>query len=392
VEAAVPSPPRAVRTPERREADVLVIGAGVIGAACAYYLSRAGVGVLIAERGEPNLQASGANAGSLHVQLLSFDFGVKAQAGGGPAAATLALGPPSVALWREIEKESGEDLEIRTTGGLMVAETDEELRFLEAKVALERRYRIGADMIDRAELRRIAPALSERLVGAELCHLEGKINPLTATYAVLRLGQAKGARLVTNAEVTSIERDGARFRVATTAGEVRCGRIVNAAGPWTPHVGRMVGLALPVHGAPLQMIVTEPATKLVPQLVAHAGRHLSLKQADAGGFVIGGGWTATTDPATGFPKTLRRSIEGNLWVARRVLPALDGLHVVRSWAAMNVNLDGAPLIGEAAPGFFNAVTANGYTLAPIVGRLTAEMMRGETPSLDVRPFLLSRFG
>ena len=60
-------------------------------------------------------------------------------------------------------------------------------------------------------------------------------------------------------------------------------------------------------------------------------------------------------------------------MAKRVLPQLAGLHVLRSWAGMNVNIDGAPIIGEApgAPGFYNAVTSNGYTLAPAVARLTA---------------------
>jgi D-hydroxyproline dehydrogenase subunit alpha len=156
----------------------------------------------------------------------------------------------------------------------------------------------------------------------------------------------------------------------------------------------MVGVKLPVRGAPLQMIVTEPAPTLVTQLVAHADRHLSLKQAGAGGLIVGGGWSAAADPATGFARTLRASIEGNLWVARRVLPALDGLHVIRTWAAMNVNIDGAPILGPApgAPGFFNAVTSNGYTLAPVVGRLTAELIARGRASLPIERYALSRFG
>lgn len=91
--------------------------------------------------------------------------------------------------------------------------------------------------------------------------------------------------------------------------------------------------------------------------------------------------------------TIRESIEGNLWVARRVLPALDGLHVLRSWAGMNVNIDGAPIIGSvpAAPGFFNAVTSNGYTLAPVIARLTADLICRGKAEMDVTPYLLERF-
>ena len=394
-----PPPPLArvasvVQAASPLSADVVVIGAGAVGSCCALYLAREGLDVVVLERDEVNLQASGANAGSLHVQLLSFDFGTKAQAGGRPAADTLPLGPESVRLWQSIERESGDDLEIRITGGLMVAENAAQLDFLRAKIAVERARGIEAELLTAADLRSLAPALAGDLVGAELCPPEGKINPLRATYTVARLAQAGGARFVKGAEVTTIAREGVGWTLATTRGAVRCGRIVNAAGPWSPRIAAMVGCKLPVHGAPLQMVVTEPAPPLVTQLVAHADRHLSLKQAATGGLIVGGGWSATADADTGFTRTLRASIEGNLWVARRVLPALERLQVIRTWAAMNVNIDGAPIVGEApgVPGLFNAVTSNGYTLAPIVGRLTAELVAHGRASLSVERYALARFG
>jgi glycine/D-amino acid oxidase-like deaminating enzyme len=94
----------------------------------------------------------------------------------------------------------------------------------------------------------------------------------------------------------------------------------------------------------------------------------------------------------GSPRNLRRSIEGNLWVAGRVLPALAGLQVLRAWTGLAVEVDRAPLLGEAPgiPGFFNAVTSNGYTLAPIAGRMTADALLGRE---SVPPqFTLARFG
>ena len=89
---------------------------------------------------------------------------------------------------------------------------------------------------------------------------------------------------------------------------------------------------------------------------------------------------------------LFRSIEGNLWVAGRVAPALAGLHVLRAWTGLNVAIDRAPIIGGhgAAPGLFHAVTSNGYTLGPIAGRMVAEaaMGRGDAPAA----FSPERFG
>ena len=97
---------------------------------------------------------------------------------------------------------------------------------------------------------------------------------------------------------------------------------MNATGPWAARIGRMVGLDLPVTGTVQQVIVTEPAPPLTRHLIALANRHLSLKQQASGGFLVGGGWFGGFDPASGRTHNLRRSIEGNLWVCARVLPAL----------------------------------------------------------------------
>ena len=349
--------------------------------------------MLVVDRDDVNLQASGANAGSLHVQLLSFDFGARAQAGGGPAADTLRLGPLSVALWQDLQQACGEDFEVAITGGLMVADSEAGMEFLRAKAALERRHGIENEIIGPAELRRVAPALSDKLVGAEYAAQEGKINPLRATYAVLERACRQGARFLRGTNVTAIERSGNAWQVETSRGRIRAGCIVNASGPWAREIAKLAGVDVPVHSAPLQMIVTEAAPPLVGHLVAHADRHLSLKQVASGALVIGGGWTASFDPQRRFNTVTRQAVEGNLWVANHVLPQLAGLHVVRAWAAMNIDIDGAPILGgvPGLPGFFNCVTSNGYTLAPIVARMTADLLLHGRTDPDPTPYLIDRF-
>ena len=374
--------------------DTLVIGGGVAGCCLAYWLARDGIEAMVVERDEVNLQASGANAGTLHVQLLSFDFGHNAPPEGNRAVDTLPLGPASVALWQEIERDTGQDLEIKISGGLMLAESDRDVEFLKAKIAVERSRGIAAELLGANELRALEPAIGDVAIAAEWCPGEGKINPHRGTHAVMARAQALGARFRRGSDVRAIERDGALWRIATSRGEIRARRVVNAAGPWAAEVAAMVGVALPVRAAPLQMIVTEPAPPTLTRLIAHAARHLTLKQAASGAFLIGGGWTAGLDERQKLSRALRSSVEGNLWIASRAVPALAHLHAIRIWAGMNVNIDRAPILGEAPgrPGFFNCVSSNGYTLAPVLSRLTVELLSGRQTSLPVAPFLLDRFG
>ncbi len=194
------------------------------------------------------------------------------------------------------------------------------------------------------------------------------------------------------AEVRAIAREGSRWVIDTSRGRIEAGTVVNATGPWAARTGRMVGLHLPVTGTVQQVIVTEPAPLLTTHLIAVANRHLSLKQQASGGFLVGGGWFGGFDAATGRTHNLRRNIEGNLWVCGRALPALHGLSMIRSWTGINPAIDRAPILGEAPglPGFYNTVTANGYTLGPIVGYLTAEaILHGEAVDPHYR---LERFG
>ena len=86
---------------------------------------------------------------------------------------------------------------------------------------------------------------------------------------------------------------------------------------------------------------------------------------------------------------MQESFEGNLWVASQVIPQLNMIQVIRSWAAMNVSVDGAPILGESkeVPGFYNLVSVNGVTLGPLLGELTAEVVCTQKKVLTVKPAL-----
>ena len=90
------------------------------------------------------------------------------------------------------------------------------------------------------------------------------------------------------------------------------------------------------------MLVTEPTRPMLRQLIAHADRHLTMKQATAGNLIIGGAWPADTDPATGYARVARSSIEGNLWVAERTVPLVGDGSLGRMFATVAVNVTGSP--------------------------------------------------
>ncbi|MGH7104286.1 MAG: FAD-dependent oxidoreductase [Acetobacteraceae bacterium] len=373
--------PSSAAAATERTTDVLVIGGGITGLATAFYLAREGIDVLVAERDAFAMTASTANAGSLHVQLLAYDFSELGPADGGPAGAALPLGPESIALWKEIAGAAGESLGLVTVGGLMVAEDEADMRWLEAKVAMERRHGLESRLIGANELRTLAPALAPGLIGADFCPGEGYGDPLRGSAVLRRLAAEAGARLIAGAEVKALSRQGGAWQAETTSGPIRADRIVNAAGPYGRAIGAMAGLEVPVAGTVQQVIVTAPAAPMLGHLVLMAKRHLSLKQQASGGILIGGGWFGEYDPATGATRNFRRNIEANLAVAQRALPLAGGLRAIRAWTGMAPEIDAAPILGEApgCPGFFNALAANAFTLGPVMGRLTAETIRTGRP-------------
>ena len=270
-----------------------MIGAGIVGLSTALFLARTGRDVLVIERAEPNALASGGNAGSLHAQLLSFDHGTKAAGAAGPAARTLPLQQDSIALWAQLERELGADFEMAITGGLMVAETKRDLDFLRAKTAVECAMGIDCEVIGAADLRALEPALSERFLGAR--PLSGRGQDQSAPrHAGHPRGRPRRRRPAPRPGRGLGDRAGG---ACASASRRRAGRSGPAASSTQPapsraRIGRMLGAEIPVHGAPLQMIVTEPAAPILKHLVAHADRHLTLKQAGNGALLIGGGWTA----------------------------------------------------------------------------------------------------
>jgi glycine/D-amino acid oxidase-like deaminating enzyme len=368
------------RLPE--STDVLVVGGGLAGTALAYYLARHGVEVVLVERGELNREASGTNAGSFHFQIAIHQL---------TAAETenvrerlqieVRQQVEAAEVWKGLERELDGPLGIHFTGGLMVAETEAQLRLLHEKRVIEEEAGLEIEIFEGDDLRTFAPYLAPDLTGASFCPQEGHADPaLAAPLFALRAVEA-GASIRTHAEVTAVEVDhdgGAqRFAVTTAAGPIRAHRIVNAAGAWANELAALAGLELPLRSEGLHLNVTEPREHVLEPMVQHIGRRLTLKQTANDTFIIGGGWPARPEPRPRRYSTTWESMAGNVAVAMRVMPLLADVRIVRTWSGVMAFTDDlAPVVGESRrlPGYHTLVATTGFTMSPLMARLLAESM------------------
>jgi sarcosine oxidase subunit beta len=373
--------------------DVLVVGGGITGTATAYRLAQAGADVVLVERHDLNTQGSGYNAGSLHAQLQHEPFLQRGEAWARAYAPATAFLAESTELWLTLGDELGTDLEAAILGGILVAENEAQMRDIERKVRIERTQGLDVEMLSASDLRRIAPYVSERMLGGELCRSEGKANPLLATPALARAARQQGARLLLRTELQGLERAGDRFLARTSAGEVDARRVVSCGGTDAGHVTGLLGIDLPVVGHPIQASVTEPVEPLVTHLLYFAGDMLTLKQARVGSLLIGGGWPARLS-SSGQPVVDAASLRANLALAESVVPALSEARLLRAWAGfVNGVEDWLPIIGEieSVPGLYVGVFPfMGFTAGPLMGRVLADLVLDRCER-DLSAFSPARF-
>ena len=367
--------------------DVVIVGGGLAGCALAYFLAIAGVEVVVLERAELNREASGTNAGSFHFQIAIHQLtGAGWDADRDRLLDDVRFMARAAAMWRDLERELRADLGVHVTGGLMVAETPEQLGLLVEKQRIEREGGLETEVLTGAELRSFAPYLAEDLLGATYCPSEGYANPLVTAPAFAARALEAGAAVRTHVPVSGIERldghaKGACYVVRHARGELRARRVVNAAGAWAPEVARGNGLRLPLRAEGLHVNVTEPRARLLHPVIQHIGRRLTLKQSANGTFIIGGGWPARPEPWPARYSIRWSSLAGNAAVARRVVPALGDVRVIHTWAGVWAGSeDLLPVVGESArlPGYFTFVVPTGFTLGPLMASLLAEQMTRST--------------
>jgi glycine oxidase len=365
-------------------ADVVVVGGGVIGCTIAYHLTAAGANVALFERNEVAGEASGAAAGMLAPLSESPQPGPFVEL----CLTSLRLFP---ALAAALRQETGIDIEYLPSGILRVAQTEDEERELRHRLEWQRSLGLALEWVDGEALRRLEPRLGPAR-GALYSPQEHQVSAGRLTQALAQAAARRGAVLRQGMGVTGLLNNGRRVTgVRTTSGNVSCGQVVLAAGPWTGAFARRLGLPLPVRPVRGQMLAFADFALPLRHIVWGEAAYLVPK---ANGFLFVG---ATVEDVGFRSATTVRGLRGLERGARGLVPSLAHGEIASSWAALRPGSpDGLPILGPV-PGWDGLSVAsghyrNGILLAPITGRLMAQLLTKGTTEVSLAPFSAGRFG
>ncbi len=253
-------------------ADVVVVGAGIVGAACALSLARAGLSVAIVDRGPVGGGTTSRGEGNI---LLS-------DKGSGPE---LDLALVSRQAWLDLGDELGPDtFELEAKGGLVVALEADTLPALRDLADEQRRAGVVAEPVPAGSLRDLEPHLTPAAAGGFLYPQDLQVQPVMAAAALVGAARRLGAVLCAGTEVLGAQRaaGGHVIGVRTTRGSIATGTVVNAAGTWGGEVGRRLGGPIPVLPRRGTILVTEPLPRLVQHKVYTAEYVANVASGEAG--------------------------------------------------------------------------------------------------------------
>ncbi|MFC7260500.1 NAD(P)/FAD-dependent oxidoreductase [Streptomyces lutosisoli] len=372
--------------------DVVVVGAGMVGAACALYAARAGLDVALVDRGPVAGGTTGAGEGNLLVSDKEP----------GPE---LDLALLSGRLWADLAEEGlGPAIEYEAKGGVVVASTPDGLAALETFAAGQRAAGVLTSSVAAGQLHDLEPHLAPGLAGAVHYPQDTQVMPALAAAHLVR---ASGARLLTGRTVTEVLRtaDGAVRGVRTDRGDLHAPAVVNAAGTWGSAVAGLAGVSLPVLPRRGFVLVTEPLPRMVRHKV-YAADYVADVASDSAalqtspvveGTAAGPVLIGASRERVGFDRSFSLPVVRALAAgATRLFPFLSEVRALRTYLGFRPYMpDHLPAIGPdpRVPGLFHACghEGAGIGLATGTGQLLAQVLAGKTTDLDLAPFRPDRF-
>jgi sarcosine oxidase, subunit beta len=364
-------------------ADVIVIGGGIHGCSTALHLALRGLKPIVLEKDYAGRHASGVNAGGVR-QLARH-------------IAEIPLSIASMELWQRIEELVGDDCGFACHGTVLVAESEAELASFRARVDdLSLRGFTHEELVDRAELKRLVPAVADHCPGGVVSRTDGAADPFRTTQAFRRRAIERGAEILEGVVVTGLARNGSVWRVESSAGAFEAPRVVNAAGAWADRIAAMLGEPVPLEAMAPMLMVTSRLPAFIAPVVILRSRKLSFKQLANGTVVIGGGHLAV--PYRDRNETVlnwARLAESarTVW---ELFPVMREATIVRGWAGIEARMpDEIPVIGPSSTseGVYHqfGFCGHGFQLGPGTGAAMAELVATGATNVPLGPLGISRF-
>jgi glycine/D-amino acid oxidase-like deaminating enzyme len=375
-------------------ADVVVVGAGVVGAACAYHLAAAGVRVRLFDR---SFIASG-SSGACEGNVLAWDKELERE---------LPLALRSAELWASLAESLDDDFEYDRKGSIVVAETQDELVASAERARVLAGLGVVGEVLDADALRREEPHAAHDLSGGVLYPGDAQLEPRLATAALVRAAVRLGAQLSTDVSVDQIVRgpDGRATGVQTSGGFVGADMVVVAAGVWTPALLETAGLSVPVRPRKGQIVVLERSPVVFRRKLSEAGYVAAVEADDAAlqiAMVVestpsGTALLGSSRQHVGFDREVELDVAGAIAArAARFFPILREARALRVYAGLRpLTPDHVPIVGPFAEAP-NVCVATGHEgagigLAPATGELVAAWHTGARSPVPIAWFSPDRF-
>jgi glycine oxidase len=369
--------------PQRTRYDAVVIGAGLIGLACAWRASQRGLSVLVVDRAAQEGDAASRVAAGMLAPVMEADFGEERL-----VRVNLAARDRWPAFAAELEERTGLPSGYRDSGALIVAADRDDAEALRRLHELQLSLGLDAEWLPPGRCRRLGPGLSPRIAGGILAHGDGQADPRATTRA---LATAVG-ELRLGVEVERIEHERGRVTgVSTSAGMVKCDAVVIAAGAWSPALapdGKGPPVR-PVKGQILELRVRPDMAEPVERIVRTPRCYLVAR--GDGRVVLG-----ATMEEQGFDTAVTADgVYRLLEAAWEVVPEVGELELVAAGAGLRPGTpDNAAIVG---PGELDGLVwatghwRNGVLMAPLTGEAVAELLTGGDLPDELAPLAPNRF-
>ena len=414
------------------EADVVIIGGGIVGVSTAWFLARQGVDVVLCEKGHIAGEQSGRNWGWVRVQ--------------GRDTREIPMMLESLRIWDGLAEEIGEDVGFQRGGCLFTANSTTELESFEGWVDVARDYDIGTRLINASELQQHVSGAAVNWAGAMLTENDGRAEPHKAAPAIARAAGRSGASILTGCAVRGIETSGGSVSaVVTEHGTIKTSTVLCAAGAWTSMFCRSLGIDVPQLRVRGTVARTAPAAKILNGNIFD--ERLGIRRREDGGYTVAHGsvlehpvtpssfryfakflpalmqefkivklsfgrefvdeWKTpkvwALDEPSPFEKTrvlnpsatpaVLKGIRRNL---DAIFPQLANTPIIESWAGMiESSPDVVPIIDaiDELKGFHVATgfSGHGFGIGPGAGKAIASMLTGKDCGFDIHALKLSRF-